>query len=332
MVCAQCFIMKINKSLILLYINIFLVTLVAFGAQKDSDKVDFDNVRTEVQQHMPIYGSSRGKNIKGVDYGIGIEKGYIPGPKENLGTTSRGSFSGNNLLGYQNPQTEVSILVNDSPVKMFPLQQTGESEPVKIGNANVILKFETKELPVLPKSGMRKDEASQYENTKVIYLTFDVEPLAEKVEKAEKAEEGGWFDPTLRYNYENEVRGLKNKYLSGKNLDDMSEADLEKLAREMSAERRATGLKFKNATPEFIRKGIYDRNMKKYGDKYGPTISYLRNNLGKSWRDIIDASSEPGGKDLWYITTPSYKLGEWKQKFNKYFENWYGGKVEKQEN
>ena len=99
----------------------------------------------------------------------------------------------------------------------------------------------------------------------------------------------------------------------------MSDGELEKLAREMNAERRAIGIKFKNATPEFLRKDIYERNMKKYGDKYGPTISYLRNVEGKWWKDIIKSASEPGGKDLWYITGPSYKLGEWR--------NWLSEKV-----
>lgn len=313
---------RINLRFVYLitYLYLLLAALPLFGLYDDLNK--YSSIREEVQRYMPIYTQKYGQSVKGVDYGVAILGGHIQ--KGGLGSTTRASFNGNNLLGSKNSQTAIGITVNgslDDQLK-FPLTENWESGEMPVGNANVTLKFETKELPVLPRRGMSKDSPELYQNTKVIYVTLKVEPLATKT-VSEKEEATGWFefDPSLRYDYENQVRALKNKYLAGKNLADMSEKELEDLARTMSAERREIGIKFKNATPEFLRAGIYARNMKKYGDKYGPTISYLRNVQGKSWKEIIDSASEPGGKDLWYITTPSYKLGELK--------NWFWGKKEK---
>ncbi|MFE4758942.1 hypothetical protein ACFRIB_53970 [Streptomyces mirabilis] len=51
----------------------------------------------------------------------------------------------------------------------------------------------------------------------------------------------------------------------------------EQIARELHAERRALGVKYKNLTPEATRQAIYLRNEAKYGDRLGPTI------LSPSW-------------------------------------------------
>ena len=37
-------------------------------------------------------------------------------------------------------------------------------------------------------------------------------------------------------------------------------------------------------------------NMADYGDELGPTIEYLRNAKNKSWDDIIESASRPGGR------------------------------------
>ena len=50
-------------------------------------------------------------------------------------------------------------------------------------------------------------------------------------------------------------------------------------------------------TPSDILEDIYTRNIKRYGDKLGPTIEWLRAK-GKSWEDIIKTAIEPGGKDM----------------------------------
>lgn len=308
--------MKTDKKVCLVCFSILFLVLNLFGAVESLNK--FSIIRDEVLNYTPIYTKQYGINVKGIDYGVGLQGGHIPLRNESLSATSRKSFSGNNLLGYKNSETKVTLLINGAPIETFPLQENWESGPLTIGNAKVFVKLETKELPVLPRIGMDVDNPIQYQNAKVFFITYTVDPLTEKIEEKEKEDEG-WFDPTLRYNYETQVRALKDKYLAGKNLDDMSEEELEKLAREMNKERRDIGIRFKNATPEFLRKSIYERNMKKYGDKYGPTISYLRNVEGKSWKDIIRSSSEPGGGDLWYITYPSYELGKWR--------NWFSEKI-----
>ncbi len=52
------------------------------------------------------------------------------------------------------------------------------------------------------------------------------------------------------------------------------------------------GRLFKNVTDKQIQRNAFERNLKKYGDKWGPTIDYLRRN-GKSWEQIIESSSRP---------------------------------------
>jgi hypothetical protein len=74
-------------------------------------------------------------------------------------------------------------------------------------------------------------------------------------------------------------------------------ADDEQIARELHAERRALGIKYKNLTPEAKRQTIYQRNESKYGDRLGPTIDWLRGR-GKTWEQIIESATRTGGQDL----------------------------------
>jgi hypothetical protein len=57
----------------------------------------------------------------------------------------------------------------------------------------------------------------------------------------------------------------------------------------------------KDITPPDMLKTIYNRNLEKYGDKLGPTIDWLREQ-GKSWEDIIESASKPGGKDVDFLS------------------------------
>ncbi|MCA6366213.1 MAG: hypothetical protein IM618_04125 [Cytophagales bacterium] len=61
--------------------------------------------------------------------------------------------------------------------------------------------------------------------------------------------------------------------------------------------RRRVGVIFKEQTPVLQRGIIYIRNYLKYGDKLGPSFHRLRQS-GKSFDDIIESASRPGGKDL----------------------------------
>lgn len=61
--------------------------------------------------------------------------------------------------------------------------------------------------------------------------------------------------------------------------------------------RRELGIKYKDLTPPELLKQITERNVQKYGDPLGPSIKWLRDN-GKSWEEIIESASRPGGKDI----------------------------------
>ena len=97
----------------------------------------------------------------------------------------------------------------------------------------------------------------------------------------------------LRQAYEAEVRAWATKARQMR-VDGHS---VEEIARELHAERRALGIKYKDVTPPEILKQILERNRQKYGDELGPTIEWLRAR-GKSWEEIIESASKPGGEDL----------------------------------
>jgi len=99
--------------------------------------------------------------------------------------------------------------------------------------------------------------------------------------------------PQLRQEYVYKVRALAGK------ADQMRAEghSAEEIARTLSADRRALGEQYKALTPADELARIHERNINKYGDKLGPTIDWYRN-AGRSWEQIIEAASRPGGKDL----------------------------------
>jgi hypothetical protein len=99
--------------------------------------------------------------------------------------------------------------------------------------------------------------------------------------------------PPLRQEYVDKVIALADKA----NAMRAAGHSAEDIARTLSADRRALGEEYKALTPPDQLAKIYERNLNKYGDKLGPTIDWQRN-AGRSWEQIIEAASRPGGKDL----------------------------------
>lgn len=97
----------------------------------------------------------------------------------------------------------------------------------------------------------------------------------------------------LRRQYVEEVQMLAGKA----EVMRLAGSSQEQIARALHADRRSLGVKYKNLTPPKELAEIYGRNEKKYGDKLGPTVEWLRAR-GKSWEDIIASASRTGGKDL----------------------------------
>jgi len=97
-----------------------------------------------------------------------------------------------------------------------------------------------------------------------------------------------------RLAYKSEVRGLK------KVADEMklAKCSSEDIAKTVHLMRRELGIKYKNLTSPELLKQISERNIRKYNDKLGPSIEYLRNVKGYSWEKIIEKSCTPGGGDL----------------------------------
>ena len=99
----------------------------------------------------------------------------------------------------------------------------------------------------------------------------------------------GFKNNPLRQAYENEVAGLKS-YGEEVLSSGMSE---KQVARTLNQARRDLGIKYKNATPQPLRDYIYEVNMRRYGDKLGPTYDWLVSERGATNMEIINSSSRP---------------------------------------
>lgn len=97
----------------------------------------------------------------------------------------------------------------------------------------------------------------------------------------------------LRQAYVDEVKALEGVALDMR----ASGASSEQVARQLHQMRRDLGVRYKGLTPAVQVEVVYARNLERYGDKLGPTVDWLRAK-GKSWEQIIESASRPGGKDL----------------------------------
>ncbi len=104
---------------------------------------------------------------------------------------------------------------------------------------------------------------------------------------------GGRAVLALREAYKLEVNSLSSVAFKLRAAGSSSE----EIARTLHGLRRELGVKYKSLTPDDVLQKIYQRNLQKYGDKLGPSIDFLRQQ-GKSWDDIIESATRPGGKDL----------------------------------
>ncbi len=74
----------------------------------------------------------------------------------------------------------------------------------------------------------------------------------------------------------------------------MSEEDV---ARWAVKRRDEIKIQYKDMTSPDVLEEIKARNVRNYGSPNGPTIEQLRES-GKTWSEIIESASRPGGRDL----------------------------------
>lgn len=99
----------------------------------------------------------------------------------------------------------------------------------------------------------------------------------------------GFKNNPLRQAYEEEVQALEEY---GERLFESGKSE-EEVARILNQERRDLGEKYKDATPQPLRDYIYEINIKRYGDKLGPTYDWLVNQKKATNIDIINSASHP---------------------------------------
>ena len=93
----------------------------------------------------------------------------------------------------------------------------------------------------------------------------------------------------LRQEYENAVKELSNYeiQLSAQGLSEKSIAEL------MYQARRDLGVKYKDLTPDLLRKYIYEVNEARYGDPLGGSFEFFENKYKGNFSKIIEASKRP---------------------------------------
>lgn len=100
----------------------------------------------------------------------------------------------------------------------------------------------------------------------------------------------------LRQQYEAEVRALVDL-----RADLITEGvEVEQAARTLHKRRRAIGLRYKLRTPLRGSQGqivIYRRNLRRYGNAFGPSVAWLRRR-GRTWDEICESACRTGGHDL----------------------------------
>jgi len=100
----------------------------------------------------------------------------------------------------------------------------------------------------------------------------------------------------LRERYEAEVRGL-----AGLRADlTAAGVEIEQVARELHKRRRAIGVRYKLRTPLLGPRGqiaIYRRNLRRYGNPFGPSVTWLRRR-GRTWEEICRSACRTDGRDL----------------------------------
>ena len=71
----------------------------------------------------------------------------------------------------------------------------------------------------------------------------------------------------------------------------------EQIARALHAERNALKVSYRELSPADAVRRFEARNIERYGNPLGRSIDQLRA-AGKSWDDIIESATRPGGSDL----------------------------------
>ncbi|PXV84108.1 hypothetical protein C8E03_1361, partial [Lachnotalea glycerini] len=93
----------------------------------------------------------------------------------------------------------------------------------------------------------------------------------------------------LRQEYENAVKSLSD-YEAQLRAQGLSEKSI---AKSMYQVRRDLGVKYKDLTPELLRKYIYEVNEARYGDPLGGSFEFFENKYKGNYSKIIEASKRP---------------------------------------
>ena len=93
----------------------------------------------------------------------------------------------------------------------------------------------------------------------------------------------------------------------------------EEIARALHQRRIDIGKQYKELTPQPLREFIFEVNMGRYGNEYGPSVDYLLKKYNGDWTKIIEGACRPNGSidkllqsfGSWLLTIDAAKLDAW---------------------
>lgn len=93
----------------------------------------------------------------------------------------------------------------------------------------------------------------------------------------------------------------------------------EEIARALHQRRIDIGKQYKELTPQPLREFIFEINMGRYGNEYGPPVDYLLKKYNGDWTKIIESSCRPNGSvdtllqsfGSWLLTIDGARLDRW---------------------
>jgi hypothetical protein len=82
-----------------------------------------------------------------------------------------------------------------------------------------------------------------------------------------------------------------------------------------SQERREIGIEYKDLTPPDMREKIFERNIEKFGDPYGPPNAEYWRDQGFSDKEIIEKAGRPGGGDIIpeIVNMRNWNINNWRR-------------------
>jgi RHS repeat-associated protein len=238
-----------------------------------SGTVDSDFQYAGMYAHLPVANHAP-------DFNLTLFRAYDPNTARWL---SRDPVDSNNLYAYGNNDPFNSV----DPLGLCARNSLGGTGDPELEGPTVMPQEQD---PLFWKNVAANARRGEYSEADLASMRAGRAP----VYNAAYAKIGGAEGPAaVRAAYEAEVRALEDQGLAAR----AAGQDAETTARQLVDARNALKVAARAQSPADAVAQMEARNMAKYGNPVGPTADQLHA-AGKTWEQIIESASRPGGGDL----------------------------------